>query len=178
MITFAWTRNTVIKAWIHYSGIPSINPAFATIYIFLFTTFLSTLFSEIEKCIWTLLTSQSLLLKNFKNLEANIPDPFLFRGSLLLFRRYRALRLPCSISKMFFDKQSSLRPSLFTPLMLNLSQRGSKAEMIKSQPVCLHAVATFTMSSAILFDSLSNLKSFFPMFKITISGFSSIVGLT
>ena len=62
--------------------------------------------------------------------------------------------------------------------MLNLSQRGTKAEMITPQPVCLHPFATITMSFAILFDLSSDLyKSFVPMCKVTLSDYSSIVGL-
>ena len=56
-------------------------------------------------------------------------------------------------------------------LRLNLSRRSCKAEMITSQPVCLHEVAKFTMSISILFDS------FAPMCKMALYGFSSIVGL-
>ena len=80
---------------------------------------------------------------------------------------------------MFFDKTSSLRESFASlTLMLNLSQLGCKAEMITSQPDCLHEMAMFMMSFSILSDSSSDLKSYVPMFKMTLSGFSSVEGLT
>ena len=80
---------------------------------------------------------------------------------------------------MFFDKTSSLRESFASlTLMLNLSQLGCKAEMITSQSDCLHEVAMFMMSFSILSDSSSDLKSYVPMFKMTLSGFSSVEGLT
>ena len=63
-------------------------------------------------------------------------------------------------------------------LLLNLSPRGNNAEIIISQPVCLHATATSTISFAILSGSSSDLKSFVPMCKMMVSGFSSSVDLT
>ena len=47
-------------------------------YILLFAIFLSKRFSEIEKFLSTLETSQSLWLKKVKKFEASITDPFLF----------------------------------------------------------------------------------------------------
>ena len=80
---------------------------------------------------------------------------------------------------MFFDKEHFFKVINYCfNFNVQFISTCSKAEMVTSQPVCLHAVATFTMSLTILFDSSSDLKSFVPLCKITLSGFSSIVGLT
>ena len=73
MGTFIYTWNTIIKTWI-YCVIFSIICAFT---ISIRTIIYITIY-------------KSLCLKNFKQFEARIPEPFLFGWSLLLFKWYLA----------------------------------------------------------------------------------------